>query len=111
MKGASSWIYRPFGKPRHPLKERVAPSAGPVADRTNTLPRIRALRRRVGPRAGQRGLLGAFRRVFEELVEVAVGVDGRGLVLHEAAGVGGGAVGAVEVAAEHAEQGGLLAAM
>lgn len=48
---------------------------------------------------------------MEEGFEVGVGVDDGGLVLHEAPGVGGGAVGAVEAVVDLAEEGRLLAAV
>lgn len=52
-----------------------------------------------------------MRFAFEESCERGVGVDRWRVILHEATGVRSGSVVAVEVAAEHAEHGHLLAAV
>src|SRR5438093_1130842 len=76
---------------------------GPSGTRPRTGPRPSSASGPPQPPAG--------RRAFEQRRLVRVGVDGRGLVLPEATGVGGGAIGAIEVAPEHARERRLLPAV
>jgi hypothetical protein len=71
----------------------------------------RTFRHRMAAGAWQRRFRATALFSFQQRVKAWIGVDRGGVVLHEAAGIGRGPVGAVQVAAEHAQHGELLTAM